>query len=71
MKNRPAAQARPRPRQDPPIIAVCYDFDGTLSPRNMQEYDYIPKLRLSSRKFWRRRRRPGNRAPTRSTPTCA
>lgn len=36
-----------------PIVAVCYDFDGTLSPRNMQEYDYIPKLRLSSRDFWR------------------
>jgi hypothetical protein len=55
MKNRPTAQARRRlrPRRDPPIIAVCYDFDGTLSPRNMQEYDYIPKLRLSSRKFWR------------------
>jgi 2-hydroxy-3-keto-5-methylthiopentenyl-1-phosphate phosphatase len=36
-----------------PIIAICYDFDGTLSPRNMQEYDYIPQLRLSSKKFWR------------------
>jgi hypothetical protein len=36
-----------------PIIAICYDFDGTLSPGNMQEYDYIPQLRLSSRKFWK------------------
>ena len=36
-----------------PIIAICYDFDGTLSPGNMQEYDYIPQLRLSSKKFWK------------------
>jgi hypothetical protein len=36
-----------------PIIAICYDFDGTLSPGNMQEYNYIPQLRLSSKKFWR------------------
>ena len=35
-----------------PTIAICYDFDGTLSPRNMQEYDYIPQLKLSSKRFW-------------------
>lgn len=40
-----------KPRK--PTIAICYDFDGTLSPGNMQEYDYIPQLRLSSRKFWK------------------
>jgi phosphoserine phosphatase len=36
-----------------PTIAICYDFDGTLSPGNMQEFDYIPKLKLSSKKFWK------------------
>jgi hypothetical protein len=41
------------PKHKKPIIAICYDFDGTLSPGNMQEYDYIPQLRLSSKKFWR------------------
>jgi len=35
-----------------PTIAICYDFDGTLSPRNMQEYNYIPQLKLSSKRFW-------------------
>lgn len=33
-------------------IAFIYDFDGTLSPGNMQEYDFIPKLDLTSKKFW-------------------
>jgi 2-hydroxy-3-keto-5-methylthiopentenyl-1-phosphate phosphatase len=35
-----------------PIIAICYDFDGTLSPRNMQEYDYLPQLNIHPKKFW-------------------
>ncbi len=35
-----------------PQIAICYDFDGTLSPGNMQEYDYIPQLNMTSGKFW-------------------
>ncbi len=33
-------------------IAFCYDFDGTLSPGNMQEYSFIPKLKLQSDEFW-------------------
>jgi len=36
-----------------PIMAIVYDFDGTLSPRDMQEYDFIPKLGMSSKKFWK------------------
>ena len=24
-------------------VAIAYDFDGTLAPGNMQEYDFIPK----------------------------
>ncbi|MCB2226715.1 MAG: haloacid dehalogenase-like hydrolase [Desulfarculaceae bacterium] len=34
-------------------MAICYDFDGTLSPRNMQEYDFLPQLSLKSNAFWR------------------
>lgn len=33
-------------------IALCYDFDGTLSPGNMQEYSFIPRLQESPERFW-------------------
>ena len=33
--------------------AIMYDFDGTLSPINMQEHEFIPKLGYkSSKDFW-------------------
>lgn len=38
--------------QTEPIIAVMYDFDKTLCTRDMQEYDLIPKLNMSSEAFW-------------------
>ena len=28
-----------------PILAIMYDFDHTLSPRDMQEYGFIPDLK--------------------------
>ncbi|QGA58128.1 HAD family hydrolase [Brucella sp. 2280] len=33
-------------------LAICYDFDGTLSPGYMQNYDFIPKLGMKSGDFW-------------------
>ena len=34
-------------------MAICYDFDGTLSPGNMQEYDFMKTLGIkNSKKFW-------------------
>jgi len=36
-----------------PTIAICYDFDGTLSPGNMQEYDFFPQLNIKPQDFWR------------------
>ena len=30
-----------------PILAIMYDFDHTLSPRDMQEYGFIPDLGMS------------------------
>ena len=36
-----------------PTIAICYDFDGTLSPGNMQEYGFFDGLEPKERKtFW-------------------
>ena len=34
------------------IVAICYDFDKTLSPKDMQEFGLIPKLNCSSKEFW-------------------
>ncbi len=33
-------------------MAISYDFDGTLAPGNMQEYDFIPALNMLSKHFW-------------------
>jgi hypothetical protein len=35
-----------------PTVALIYDFDGTLSPGNMQEYDFIPAVGKSNHDFW-------------------
>ena len=35
-----------------PIVALIYDFDGTLAPGNMQEYDFIPAVGKSNMEFW-------------------
>ncbi|MFA5448367.1 MAG: haloacid dehalogenase-like hydrolase [Sphaerochaeta sp.] len=37
-----------------PTIALLYDFDKTLTTRDMQEYTFIPKLGLSAPEFWTR-----------------
>lgn len=34
--------------------AICYDFDGTLSPGNMQEYEFMDKLGVKARWFWKK-----------------
>ena len=34
-------------------MAICYDFDGTLSPGNMQEYGWMKALKIKKPKeFW-------------------
>lgn len=37
-------------RQD--TIALIYDFDGTLSPKSMQDYTLLPALGLDEQNFW-------------------
>ena len=44
-----------------PILALMYDFDHTLSPRDMQEYAFIPELGMEAGDFWRLCRDVGNR----------
>jgi len=36
-----------------PRVALIYDFDGTLSPGNMQEYDFFPQLGMTTSQFWK------------------
>ncbi len=35
-----------------PVAAILYDFDRTLSPKNMQEYAFIPGVDMSAGDFW-------------------
>jgi phosphoserine phosphatase len=34
------------------VIALVYDFDGTLSPKPMQEYTFLPKIGEDPKAFW-------------------
>jgi hypothetical protein len=36
------------------VIALVYDFDGTLSPQPMQEYTVLPKMGVVPAQFWAR-----------------
>ena len=35
-----------------PIVALIYDFDKTLSPRDMEEYSFLPGIRVEPDIFW-------------------
>lgn len=37
-----------------PIVALIYDFDGTLSPGNMQEFGFIQAIEQSVPTFWKK-----------------
>jgi len=39
-----------------PIVAIMYDFDKTLSPKDMQEYGFISELGMNSEEFWEKSR---------------
>ena len=49
----PAPAAKPSAGTMPKkIIALVYDFDGTLSPKPMQEYSLLPKIGVEAQAFW-------------------
>ncbi len=33
-------------------VAIAYDFDGTLSPANMQQHSFLPALGIAPEDFW-------------------
>lgn len=37
---------------DKPIVAIMYDFDKTLSTKDMQDFAFIPSLGMESADFW-------------------
>jgi len=43
-----------RPMTRRPILAIAYDFDGTLSPGSMQEHSFIPEIGEEKDVFWAR-----------------
>lgn len=40
-------------KEDKPVLAVCYDFDKTLSPDDMQAQGYIQSVGYDVKSFWR------------------
>ncbi|MBQ0017419.1 MAG: hypothetical protein KBT30_02160 [Clostridiales bacterium] len=34
------------------VLGICYDFDKTLSPKDMQEFGFINKLGMTPSEFW-------------------
>lgn len=45
----PTSRAKPFEKK---VIALVYDFDGTLSPKPMQEYTFLPKIGEDPKAFW-------------------
>ena len=39
-------------KEDKPVVAICYDFDKTLSPDDMQAQGYIQDVDYDVQKFW-------------------
>ena len=42
-----------RVKEDRPVLAICYDFDKTLSPDDMQAQGYIQSVGYDIGDFWR------------------
>lgn len=40
-------------KEDRPVVAICYDFDKTLSPDDMQAQGYIQSVGYDVNEFWK------------------
>jgi len=40
-------------KEDKPVLAICYDFDKTLSPDDMQAQGYIQNIGYDVSEFWK------------------
>lgn len=40
-------------KEDKPVLAICYDFDKTLSPNDMQAQGYIQSVGYDIQEFWK------------------
>ena len=40
-------------KEDKPVLAICYDFDKTLSPDDMQAQGYIQSVGYDIADFWK------------------
>ena len=40
-------------KENCPVLAICYDFDKTLSPDDMQAQDYIQSVGFDIAQFWK------------------
>lgn len=41
-----------KPKETKPVVAICYDFDKTLSPDDMQAQGFIQSVGFDIDKFW-------------------
>nr|WP_297705339.1 HAD family hydrolase [uncultured Butyrivibrio sp.] len=46
------AQYTRKKKEDRPVVAICYDFDKTLSPADMQAQGYIQSVGYNVDDFW-------------------
>jgi phosphoserine phosphatase len=52
-KSRAPSRSASKAAFDKKTIALVYDFDGTLSPRPMQDYAFLPQIGEDAAAFWK------------------
>ena len=48
----PETKYERKTKADKPVLAICYDFDKTLSPDDMQAQGYIQSVGYDIGSFW-------------------